>query len=110
MINAFEEISIILNKLLFKEENLLCYTVYRDKSIWYKIFNGFFFWQKNHCRKVYLMKRIHNGRTSMNTLTARECQEFSKTGCEDCIFCTSYELCTKEREKNAILKQYRELK
>ena len=60
MINSFQQLSIKLNKLLFKEDNPLCYTAYNKKSIWYKIFNAFFFWQKNHCRKVYLMKKIHN--------------------------------------------------
>lgn len=60
MINSFQQLSIKINKLLFKEDNPLCYTAYDRKSIWYKLFNGFFFWQKNHCRKVYLMKKIHN--------------------------------------------------
>ena len=62
MVNGFEKLSIILNKLLFKEENPLCYTAYNKKSKWYKVFNGFFFWQKNHCRRIYLMKQIHNRR------------------------------------------------
>ena len=29
-------------------------------NIWYKIFDTFFFWQNQHCRRVYLRKRIHN--------------------------------------------------
>lgn len=60
MPNIFQKLSILLNKLLFKEDNPLCYTAYKTKSRWYKVFNGLFFWQKNHCRKIYLSKRIHN--------------------------------------------------
>lgn len=60
MPNLFERFSIFINRLIYKEEgNPVCYTVYREKSIWYKIFDSFFFWQKSHCRKVYLMKQIH---------------------------------------------------
>ena len=60
MPNLFERFSIFINKLIYKEEgNPVCYTVYREKSIWDKIFDSFFFWQKSHCRKVYLMKQIH---------------------------------------------------
>lgn len=64
MPSILEQLSILVNKWIYKEEgNPICYTVYREKSIWYKIFNAFFFWQNNHCRKVYLMKRIHNEHT-----------------------------------------------
>lgn len=60
MPSVLEKLSILVNKWIYKEEgNPICYTVYREKSAWYKIFNACFFWQKNHCRKVYLMKRIH---------------------------------------------------
>lgn len=60
MPNLFERISILLNKGLFGKDNPLCYTAYEAKGFCYVFFNCCFFWQKNHCRKVYLMKRIHN--------------------------------------------------
>lgn len=60
--SGFFKISIWCNKLLFGKEQPLCYTAYDKKSVWYKIFDAFFFWQKNHCRKVFLSRKIHNER------------------------------------------------
>ena len=60
MKNFLQKISIKINYKLFKKEVPLCYTAYEKKSFFYKIINFLFFWQKNHCRKVYLTRRRKN--------------------------------------------------
>jgi hypothetical protein len=60
MLNPFEKLSVMINKGLFGESNPLCYTAYKAHGFWYVLFNCCFFWERNHCRKVYLMKRVHN--------------------------------------------------
>lgn len=60
MPSILERLSILLNKWIYKEEgNPICYTVYRNKSYWYKVLDSIFFWQKQHCRRTYLSKRLH---------------------------------------------------
>lgn len=66
MLNPFEKLSALINKGLFGKDNPLCFTAYQVKGFWYVLFNCIFFWEKNHCRKVYLIKRIHNIRIGDN--------------------------------------------
>lgn len=55
----FSKISIMLNNIMYNEKDKpLCYTLYKNNSIFYKVINIIFFWQKNHCRKVYLMLKV----------------------------------------------------
>ena len=60
--NSFSKLSILVNKILFGTDRPLCYTAYDRKSAWYKLFNLCFFWEKNHCRKAYLSRKIYENR------------------------------------------------
>lgn len=56
-----KKISTILNGIITGDKGLpLCYTAYKSKSRWYKVFNKIFFWERNHCRKAYLSRRIQS--------------------------------------------------
>ena len=58
--NLLSQTSIVLNRLITGEKNKpLCYTAYDRKSIWAVIFDRLMFWDKQHCRKVWLRSRIH---------------------------------------------------
>lgn len=59
MLNPLDKFSRIINKGLFGKDNPLCYTAYEAKGFWYVLFNCIFFWEQNHCRKVYLEYKIH---------------------------------------------------
>lgn len=53
-------ISIFINGIITDDKGYpLCYTAYKTKSVWYRIFDKCFFWQKQHCRKYYLSRRLH---------------------------------------------------
>ena len=56
-----KKLSIALNGCITGEAGYpLCYTAYDRKSTWYKVFDTFFFWEKQHCRKAWLARRIHD--------------------------------------------------
>lgn len=53
--------SVVLNGLLTGDKGKpLCYTAYDKKSNWRKFFDTVMFWDKQHCRKVWLSYKIHN--------------------------------------------------
>ena len=55
-----KHISIFINGIITDDKGYpLCYTAYKTKSVWYKVFDKCFFWQKQHCRKTYLSRRLH---------------------------------------------------
>lgn len=55
-----KKISIFINSVLTEDKGYpMCYTAYKTKSVWYKIFDKCFFWQKQHCRKAYLSRKLH---------------------------------------------------
>ena len=58
-----EIISKKLNVLFNGDKNhTLCYSVYKNQKssiickVWYKLINFCCFWERNHCRKVFLME------------------------------------------------------
>ena len=56
-----DRISILINGLLTGDKGYpLCYTAYDRKSRWYKIFDKVMFWDKQHCRRTWLARRIHD--------------------------------------------------
>lgn len=56
-----KNISIFINGIITDDKGYpLCYTAYKTKSRWYKIFDKCFFWQKQHCRKAYLSRKLHD--------------------------------------------------
>ncbi len=56
-----KRLSIALNGMLTGDHGYpLCYTAYDRKSYWYRIFDWFIFWEKSHCRRTWLARRIHD--------------------------------------------------
>lgn len=62
--NIIRFISIQINKVLAKDDgHTICYSVYkRQKSsnfyrFWYFLINLCFFWEHDHCRKIFLVER-----------------------------------------------------
>ena len=61
--NMLKKLSIFLNGYITGEKGYpLCYTAYKRKSVWYKIFNLCIFWEKDHCRRAYLSRELHDRR------------------------------------------------
>lgn len=59
---VLRHISIGLNLIIFRERKTICYSTYvRRKSgigkVLYNLINTWVFWEKDHCRKSYLLER-----------------------------------------------------
>lgn len=58
---CLSHMSVALNEWLTGDTGKpLCYTAYDRKSVWYRIFDFFMFWDPQHCRKTWLSRRIHD--------------------------------------------------
>lgn len=61
MSKLLSHMSVVLNGWLTGETGKpLCYTAYERKSKWYKFFDTAMFWDRQHCRKVWLSRRLHD--------------------------------------------------
>lgn len=60
MSKLLSHMSIVLNGWLTGDTGKpLCYTAYERKSKWYKFLDTAMFWDKQHCRKVWLRIKIY---------------------------------------------------